>query len=84
MIDLPMTAAPYNETNPFAVKLISPKGAASFILSNQPKSLDWRARDAKPHSLKKVPEDAYIHACRSLRSAVDSVASSATRTSHHT
>ncbi len=71
VIGLPMTTAPYNETNPFAVKFIGPKGVASFILSHQPKSFDWRARDAKPHSLKKVPEDAYTRACESLNQIIE-------------
>jgi mRNA interferase MazF len=66
-----MTAASYNETNPFAVKFTSPKGVASFILSHQPKSFDWRARKAKPHPLKKVPEGPYARACESLNQIVD-------------
>jgi mRNA interferase MazF len=71
VIGLPMTAASYNETNPFAVKFTSPKGVASFILSHQPKSFDWRARKAKPHPLKKVPEGPYARACESLNQIVD-------------
>jgi mRNA interferase MazF len=71
VIGLPMTTASYNETNPFAVKFTSPKGVASFILSHQPKSFDWRARKAKPHPLKKVPEGPYARACESLNQIVD-------------
>jgi len=66
-----MTTAPYNETNPFAVKLIGPKGAASYILSHQPKSFDWRARNAKAHPLKRVPESSYLRACESLNQIIE-------------
>ena len=71
VIGLPMTTASYNETNPFAVKFSGPKGVASFILSHQPKSFDWRARKAKPHPLRKVPEDSYARACDSLNQIID-------------
>jgi mRNA interferase MazF len=71
VIGLPMATASYNETNPFAVKFNSPKGAASFILSHQPKSFDWRARNAKPHPLRKVPEDSYSRACETLNQIID-------------
>ena len=36
------------------------KGVASYILSHQPKSFAWRARYAKAHPLKKVPESSYL------------------------
>jgi mRNA interferase MazF len=65
-----MTTASYNETNPFAVKLTGPKGVASFIISHQPKSFDWRARKAKPHPLRKVPEDSYARACENLNQII--------------
>ncbi len=71
VIGLPMTTASYNETNPFAVNFSGPKGVASFILSHQPKSFDWRARKAKPHPLRKVPEDSYARACDSLNQIID-------------
>ena len=70
VIGLPMTTAAYNETNPFAVKFTGPKGVASFILSHQPKSFDWRVRKAKLHPLKKVPEDPYARACESLNQII--------------
>jgi mRNA interferase MazF len=53
VIGLPMTTAEYNASNPFAVdaggvkKNLSDK--SSYILCHQPKSFDWRGRDAKPH-----------------------------------
>ena len=65
-----MTTASYNETNPFAVKVTGPKGVAGFILSHQPKAFDWRARKARPHALRKVPEDSYVRACESLNQIV--------------
>ena len=72
VIGLPMTTAAFNDTNPFAVKLKRPKGMASYILlSHQPKSFDWRARNAKPHPLKKVPEDSYALACETLNQIID-------------
>ena len=70
VIGLPMTTASYNETNPFAVKFTGSKGVASFILTHQPKSFDWRARNAKPHPLKKVPEDSYARACEGLNQII--------------
>ena len=71
VIGLPMSTASYNETNPFAIKLAHPKGVASFILSHQPKSFDWRARKARQHPMGKVPEDSYTRACESLNQIID-------------
>ncbi len=71
VIGLPMTTASYNETNPFAVKFSGPKGVASYILSHQPKLFDWRARKAKPHPLRKVPEESYVRACENLNQIID-------------
>ncbi|AEI81601.1 protein PemK (plasmid) [Cupriavidus necator N-1] len=50
VIGLPMTTAAYNETNPFAIKFQGPKEKVSYVLAHQPKSFDWRARNAKAHS----------------------------------
>jgi mRNA interferase MazF len=71
VIGLPMTTAAYNDTNPFAVKFKGAKGVISYILSHQPKSFDWRARNAKPHPLKKVPEDSYARACDTLNQIIE-------------
>lgn len=71
VIGLPMTTATYNETNPFAVKLTGPKGAPSYILAHQPKSFDWRARQAKPHRLKRIAEESYARACETLNQIID-------------
>jgi mRNA interferase MazF len=60
VIGLPMTTAEYNASNPFAVvagKASGSKSAkASYILCHQPKSFDWRVRDAKPHPLGQLHE----------------------------
>jgi mRNA interferase MazF len=50
---------------------VGPRGVISFILTHQPKSFDWRARNAGPHSLKKVPEDSYQRACESLNQIIE-------------
>ncbi len=57
VIGLPMTTANFNESNPFAVKFFGAKGKASYVLAHQPKSFDWRLRDAKPHPWKKAPQE---------------------------
>lgn len=70
VIGLPMTTAAYNETNPFAIRFTGPKGAVSYILGHQPKSFDWRARAAKAHSWKQVPEDTFALACETLNQII--------------
>ena len=71
VIGLPMTTATFNESNPFAVKFNGPKGGSSYILGHQPKSFDWRARSAKPHPWKRVPEDSYALACETLNQIIE-------------
>lgn len=55
VIGLPMTTAEYNAKNPFAVVARKASGnksdQTSYVLCHQPKSFDWRVRDAKPHPL---------------------------------
>jgi mRNA interferase MazF len=70
VIGLPMTTAPVNGTNPFAVKFTSPGHKASYILGHQPKSFDWRAREAKPHPWKQIPEDIFTLACETLNQII--------------
>lgn len=65
VIGLPMSTQAYNETNPFAVRLDGTDGAG-YIITNQPKSLDWRVRGAKAHPWKQAPEDVFEAACESL------------------
>ena len=71
VIGLPMTTAASNDTNPFAVQVRRSKGLVSYILGHQPKSFDWRARNAKPHPWKRVPEDSYALACDTLNQIID-------------
>jgi mRNA interferase MazF len=61
----------FNETNPFAVKFRGPQAAASYILGHQPKSFDWRARGARPHPWKQVPEEYFAIACETLNQVID-------------
>jgi mRNA interferase MazF len=70
VIGLPMTHAPSNETNPFAVKLKSAKGEVVYILTHQPKSFDWRQRRARPHPWKHVPPAAFESACEELNAII--------------
>lgn len=71
VIGLPMTTAAYTDTNPFAVQFAGTKGKRSDILSHQPKSLDWRARKARPHPLRRVPAQAYAQACEGLNQIIN-------------
>lgn len=48
VIGFPMTHADFHADNPFAIEIDGPKGRA-YVLANQPKSFDWRARGAKKH-----------------------------------
>jgi len=70
VIGLPMTTAPFNDTNQFAVKFMDPEGVASYVLGHQPKSFDWRVREAKPHPSKQVPEDVFARACETLNQII--------------
>lgn len=60
VIGLPMTTAAYNADNPFAVVagVASGKkvGATSYVLCHQPKSFDWRVREATPHPMRKASD----------------------------
>ena len=67
---LPMTTAAFNETNPFAVKFAGSGRKASYIPGHQPKSFDWRIRDARPHPSKRVPEDVFTLACEMLNQII--------------
>lgn len=60
VIGLPMTTAAYNADNPFAVAVGAAggrkAGQASYVLCHQPKSFDWRRRDAVPHPSKRIAD----------------------------
>ena len=75
VIGLPMTTAPYNATNPFAVTLgaeiRSKTSKVSYVLCHQPKSFDWRARYAKPHPLKRVADASFSEACAVLNQIIE-------------
>ena len=77
VIGLPMTTAPYNATNPFAIAVgavgatASRKtGKTSYVLCHQPKSFDWRARRAKPHPQKRLDDALFVQACAVLNQIV--------------
>ena len=70
VIGLPMSTAPFNETNPFAIKFVEPVNKVSYILGHQPKSFDWRARGAKPHPWNEVPVEVFELACGTLNQII--------------
>ncbi len=70
VIGLPMTHAESNESNPFAVKHVSPRGEVAYILTHQPKSFDWRERGARPHSWKQLPPAVLEQVCEGLNTIV--------------
>ncbi len=74
VIGLPMTTAANNADNPFAIPVGAASGKraskASYVLGHQPKSIDWRARHAKPHPMKRLPEGAFREACAVLNQIV--------------
>jgi mRNA interferase MazF len=70
VIGLPMTTAPYNDTNPFAIRFVGARGVVSYILAHQPKSFDWRCRGAKAHPLKQAPEEIFSLACEALNQII--------------
>jgi mRNA interferase MazF len=63
VIGLPTTTAAYNATNPFAVPAGTASGRkagkTSYVLRHRPKPFDWRARHAKPHPLKRLPDQPF-------------------------
>lgn len=70
VIGLPMTTAAYNADNPFAVT-VGPVARAgvnkiSYVLCHQPKSFDWRARQATPHPVAKVTKARFAEICALL------------------
>ena len=69
VIGLPLSTAAFNATNPFAVDNTT-KGEASYIICNQPKSMDWRLRGAKSHAWGKVREVVFKQACSELNDLV--------------
>jgi mRNA interferase MazF len=70
VIGLPMTHAQSNESNPFAVKYVSPKGEVCYVLTHQPKSFAWRERGARPHAWKQLPQSIFAEACEGLNGII--------------
>ena len=70
VIGLPMTTAEYNADNPFALAVGAAKGAkagkTSYVLCHQPKSFDWRIREASPHRQKRLPDSQFFEVCAVL------------------
>lgn len=77
VIGLPMTSASYNADNPFAVAVGKATGRklekTSYVLCHQPKSFDWRMRDAKPHPLGKLLDGFFIEVCEQLNQIIQLV-----------
>jgi len=74
VIGLPMTTAAYNADNPFAIP-VGPAGGrrsgkTSYVLCHQPKSFDWRVREAAPHPMKRLSDELFAEACAVLNQIV--------------
>lgn len=74
VIGLPMTTAAYNADNPFAVAVgKAPKKKieqTSYVLCHQPKSFDWRVRNAKPHPLGTLNNALFAQVCQRLNQII--------------
>ncbi len=74
VIGLHMTTAAYNADNPFAVVVGHASGrkagAPSFVLCHQPKSFDWRVRQASPHPAKRVNDALFAQVCERLNQII--------------
>ena len=49
VVGFPMTHSERHADNPFAISAPGSKGQSGYLLVNQPKSFDWRVRDARQH-----------------------------------
>ncbi len=74
VIGLPMTTASYNANNPFAVVAGIAGGAksgkTSYVLCHQPKSFDWRIREAAPHPMGNLTDARFAEVCGVLNQIV--------------
>jgi mRNA interferase MazF len=74
VIGLPMTTAPYNASNPFAVAVGMAVGAksdkTSYVLCHQPKSFDWRIREAAAHPMSSLSDARFAEVCGVLNQIV--------------
>jgi mRNA interferase MazF len=70
VIGLPMTTAEYNADNPFAVAAGvaqgNKAGKIAYVLCHQPKSYDWRARQASPHPMQRLADGLFHEVCLRL------------------
>jgi mRNA interferase MazF len=70
VIGLPMTTASYNKSNPFALNIGNTQTKSGkkpgYILCQQPKSFDWRKRQATKHSMGKLTNSKFDEACAIL------------------
>ena len=74
VIGLPMSTSPSNTGNPFAVDNSKSAKEPSYIICNQPKSLDWRLRGASQHPWQRVREPVFRQACAELNDILELVA----------
>lgn len=74
VIGLPMTTAAYNADNPFAIvagmAVGAKAGKTSYVLCHQPKSFDWRARQASPHPMKRLDSAVFAEVCGLLNQII--------------
>ena len=74
VIGLPMTTAENNADNPFAVAVGQAKGRkagrVSYVLCHQPKSFDWRLRNAKVHPLGVLSDGLFGQVCERLNQII--------------
>ncbi len=49
VVGFPMTHAERHADNPFAIAAPGADGRTGYLLTHQPKSFDYRARNARPH-----------------------------------
>ncbi len=71
VIGFPMSSAPYNASNPFAVDNSRSAKTPSYIICNQPKSFDWRQRQATQHPWKRVSDATFQSACLGLNDIIE-------------
>ena len=75
VIGLPMTTAAYNAGNPFALAVGTAAGRKagqpSYVLCHQPKSFEWRGRNAKPHPDKRMADAPFASACALLNQIIE-------------
>jgi mRNA interferase MazF len=48
----------------------SKTGKTSYVLCHQPKSFDWRARQASPHPMKRLNDAAFAEVCGLLNQII--------------